>query len=153
MTGPAAQSQRGERVVQTLFQLGFWVPLAVCTYLALVPRLPDTPLFQVSDIGLHAVAFTYLSFALLLAQSARGNGELVPSLVEGRPRPEHYFSTFGLMLAYGVFIELVQAFVPERAAEMKDLLVDVAGIAFGLLLGRFLVQPLRRLALRLTARL
>ncbi len=38
------------------------------------------------------------------------------------------------MFAYGVIIEAVQAFEPQRAAELKDLAVDFAGICIGLTL-------------------
>ncbi len=151
MTGPAARPGRGERLIRALFQVAFWVPLALCTYLALLPELPDSPVFLVSDVTLHSVAFTYLAFALLLAQCTRRLGEGETPQWEGRPRREHYFSTFGLMLAYGVFIELVQSFVPERSAELKDLLVDLVGILVGLLLGRLLIPPVRQLALRVSA--
>ncbi|MFN8892561.1 MAG: VanZ family protein [Betaproteobacteria bacterium] len=40
------------------------------------------------------------------------------------------------MLAYGVFIELVQSRIPGRAASGWDVLADAAGIALGLLAAR-----------------
>ncbi|MFM7507399.1 MAG: VanZ family protein [Rubrivivax sp.] len=40
------------------------------------------------------------------------------------------------LLAYGVFIELVQSRVPGRHASAADVLADVAGIALGLLAAR-----------------
>lgn len=40
------------------------------------------------------------------------------------------------LLAYGVFIELVQSQVPGRHASLADVLADVAGIALGLLAAR-----------------
>jgi VanZ family protein len=40
------------------------------------------------------------------------------------------------LLAYGVFIELVQSRIPGRAASGWDVLADAAGIALGLLAAR-----------------
>ena len=152
MTRPALNpAGRAGRTVRVLCQVAFWAPLALCTYLALVPEPPDNPVFRLSDVILHAAAFTYLSFALLLAQSARPVPRNAALAGNERPRGELYFSTFGLMLAYGVFLELVQAFVPERSAELKDLFVDAIGIAVGLLLARFLAVPLLRAAQRIVA--
>jgi len=117
-----------------LFQLGFWVPLLICTYLALVPEPPDNPVFRLSDIILHAAAFTYLSLALVLAQFGG-------SLDRGRL----YLRTFLFMLGYGVFLELAQSLVPERSPEIKDLLVDLGGIGAGLALAGLLAPTIHRL--------
>ncbi|MEJ6001971.1 VanZ family protein [Paucibacter soli] len=38
------------------------------------------------------------------------------------------------LLAYGIFIELVQTQVPGRSAEVADVLADMVGVALGLLL-------------------
>jgi VanZ family protein len=105
---------RADRAARICLVTAFWVPLAACTYLALTPS-PPSPMFRVSDIVLHALAFSYLTFSLGLAY--RGIGR--PMLVVW-------------MLAYGAFIEGVQSFETARSAEVKDLLVDVAGIIVGL---------------------
>lgn len=111
-TGQAVR--RTERGARLCLGLAFWLPLAICTYLALTPSPPDA-VFRVSDVILHAFAFFYLTFALGLAMRA--------------PR----LPVVALwMLGYGMFIELVQSFEPARSAELKDLLVDAAGIAVGL---------------------
>lgn len=125
--------------MRVCFQAAFWVPLGVCTWLALIPEPPDNPVFRLGDVVLHAAAFTYLSLALVLARGHRN------------PAPE-YLKTAGFMIGYGVLLEIVQAFIPERSAELKDLLVDALGIAAGLLLARWLARPIRDLALRLSAR-
>jgi VanZ family protein len=105
---------RTERAVWLCLGLAFWVPLAICTYLALTPSPPDA-VFRISDVILHAFAFCYLTFALGLAMRA--------------PR----LPVVALwMLGYGMFIELAQSFEPARSAEIKDLLVDAVGIALGL---------------------
>lgn len=107
-----------EGALRACLLAGFWVPLAACTYLALSPSPPET-VFRVSDVLLHAGAFTYLTFALTLAHP-RASG-----LVAG-----------GWMLGYGLLLELLQSFEPARTAELKDVLVDVVGIGAGLLAAR-----------------
>ncbi|MGD8417222.1 MAG: VanZ family protein [Pseudomonadales bacterium] len=116
---------------RALFRLGFWIPLVVCTYFALATELPDNPVFRLSDIVQHTVAFTYLSVALVL---------LLFDGVATDPRP--YLLAGLWMMGYGVLIELLQAFIPERDAELKDLFVDGVGITLGLVVARFLVPRL-----------
>jgi len=109
-------SPRGavERILQAGFGLAFWLPLLVCTWLALTPS-PPAAVFRVSDVLLHGLAFSYLTFALGLAHNRLGT------------------ATIALwMLGYGLLIEVLQSFQPERVAELKDLLVDAAGVAVGL---------------------
>ena len=125
-----------------MFQLLFWVPLAACTYLALVPEPPEHPVFRLSDVVLHAAAFVYLSGARVLAQYD-----------QAAPRTGLYTRTFVWLMAYGILLELLQGFVPERSAEMQDLLVDALGIMAGLGVARLLAKPVYRTALALSARL
>lgn len=91
----------------------FWLPWLMCTYLAFAPSPPET-VFRISDVVLHGFAFSYLTFALGLARDGK-----------------RWLPAAAWMLAYGVAIELVQSFEPERSAELKDLLVDMAGIGIG----------------------
>lgn len=109
-----------ERMLPWCLHAAFWVPLALCTWLALAPSPPDT-VFRVSDVLLHGFAFTYLTFA---------SGLAYPS---ARP-----LALAAWMLAYGLLIEVVQSVEPARSAELKDLLVDFAGILVGLILLRVL---------------
>ena len=137
-----AAGEGGKRRARYLFLVGFWLPLIACTYLALVPEPPDNPVFRLSDILLHGAAFSYLSLALVLAHPGMG-----------RTRAGLFVRVFALMLAYGLFLEVVQAFVPERSAELKDLMVDAAGITLGLVVARYLADPLRAVTGRLSGRL
>ncbi len=105
-----------------LILLGFWLPFAVATYAAFAPEGMPMP-FRVSDIVLHAGAFTYLTAALWFAHHSTNNG----------------WKPAAWMFGYGVAIELIQSFEPTRTAEFKDLLVDVIGIALGVLLYRWVV--------------
>lgn len=135
-----SRPSRSGGLVRAAFQIGFWIPLLFCTWAALIPAPPDNPVFQLSDVLLHAAAFTYLSFAFVLAWLESGSGPV-------------YLRAFLFMLGYGVLLELVQSFIPERSAEFKDLLVDAVGIGAGLLLAAGLARPLYHFALRLSARL
>jgi len=107
-------------------QFAFWFPLAVCTWLALMPSPPDA-VARISDVLLHAFAFAYLTFALGLAWPALRLRWLI-----------------GLLLAYGVGIEVVQSLGSARVASLQDLLVDAVGVALGLLLLRTLGDWSRR---------
>lgn len=106
---------------------GFYLPLLLCTYMALAPSPPD-PVFRISDVVLHMSAFVYLTFALMLAYEDKS-----------------LWRTFVWMLAYGVFIEFAQSFEVERTAEFKDVAVDVLGIVIGIVLGRRTAAGLRRM--------
>ena len=108
-----------------LILTGFWVPFAFINYAAFAPEGVTMP-FRVSDIVLHAGAFTYLTAALWFAHYATNSG-IKPAM---------------WMVGYGVGIELIQSFEPTRSAEFKDLLVDAIGILLGLGLYRFVVTRL-----------
>ncbi|MCB1684894.1 MAG: VanZ family protein [Pseudomonadales bacterium] len=126
-------------ILRILFHLAFWLPLGVCTWLALVPDLPDNPVFRLSDIVLHAGAFIYLTFALVLVL------ETGPRSAGKTP----HLQVAGWMLVYGCALEVAQHFLPVRVAEFKDLLVDAIGIAIGLVCAHLLSQRVRDTATRL----
>ena len=127
------------RLAMITWRLGFWFPLLVCTYLALVPEPPDNPVFRLSDVILHGAAFTYLTFAFVLMAMPRPSQDAA-AVSRGFDRGVA-IRAFLAMLGYGLFLELVQSFVPERSAELKDLGVDVLGIGVGLLLAALLARP------------
>lgn len=138
MAGADGGRPRTARGVGILFGTGFWVPLTVCTYLAVVPDPPEHPVFDVSDVVLHAAAFTYLTLAFALTRYGRD--------------PRLYARAFVVMLAYGLLLEAVQSLVPERNAELKDLVVDLFGIGFGLALAHLTAKPIFETASRLLVR-
>jgi VanZ family protein len=123
MSNPPGRSERAERICLVA---AFWLPLSVCTYLALTPSPPQAAL-HVTDVTLHTLAFTYLTFAMGLAHPATRRWRLV-----------------GWMLAYGLMLEVLQSFEPARSAEFKDLAVDAGGIMLGLLLLRLAADWSRR---------
>lgn len=129
-------------ILRILFHLAFWLPLGLCTWLALIPDLPDNPVFRLSDIALHAGAFIYLTFALVLvfeSSERTGGGNL-------------YLRVAGWLLVYGLALEAAQHFLPPRVAELKDLLVDSIGIGVGLACAYLLTRRVRETAVRLLNR-
>ena len=116
---------------RTLRWIAFWLPLGICTWLALGPGLPpEAP--KVSDVTMHLVAFVYLTAALFSAYQAR---------------PWWWVALW--MAAYGALIEFLQGFFPLRSPEMKDFLVDLVGIGIGLLAYRLAGEWVWRQFLRL----
>ena len=118
-----------------LLKAAFWLPLLFCTWMALAPQPPKIPVLDLTDTALHALAFSYLTFALMLAYADRSA-----------------LQTFFALLGYGIVIELVQSQQIERTAEWKDLGVDIAGIVIGLILARYMAAPIRSFVERLTSR-
>jgi len=102
-----------------LRRIAFWLPLVICTWLALGSGLPSVAP-KVSDVVLHLFAFSYLTVALRIAHA-----KLIVLLVAV------------LMLAYGGLIEILQGFLPPRQSEWKDFGVDLIGVALGLVLHHF----------------
>ncbi len=100
----------------------------MCTYMALANR-PPTMGISLDFTFYHALAFGFLTVSLGVAHY-RG-GWRGPAL---------------WMIAYGIVIEGLQLWIPERAAEALDLLLDGVGIALGVLvlhrLGGWLVHTL-----------
>lgn len=72
------------------------------------------PNIQLSGIILHTVTFVVLTYGLRMAYL-----------------PKAWLAASACMLLYGVGIEVVQGFTPERASELKDVIVDIFGIAIG----------------------
>ncbi len=115
-----------------LLVLSFWALWAFATYMALAP-VDTLPEIDVSDLATHGLAFFVLSLALCAAYFPQVGDNLRQAW-----RPLLW------LLLYGIALELIQALLPTRAAELKDLLVDVIGICSGLLLYRWLGDRIRR---------
>lgn len=110
------RSSRIRTLTAAVRHVSFWVPFVVTTYLAFAPSTDLIPP-QITDTIAHSAAFFYLTIALWHAYYAE-QGWRMPAL---------------WMAAYGIFIECVQAFLPEHFFEVKDLLVDAAGITAAVL--------------------
>ena len=115
------------RIERALRRVGFWLPLIICTWLALADELPKSAP-KVSDVPLHLFAFVYLSAALSFAHL----------------RVQWWWVAL-LMMGYGGMIELIQSWLPHRDAEWKDFLVDLVGIGVGLLSYRLFGERLWQL--------
>ncbi len=80
----------------------------------------------------------YLLFAWLLVQA------LPPTELVGGQAIRHYqFWAWLYATSYGVLIELIQAMVPWRSAELGDAIANGLGAACGVWLGQRLI-PVRR---------
>ncbi len=97
--------------------------LAVVSWFAFAPVQfddGDLPL----DKGRHLVAFGALTWVAVQAFAQATRGRAVAWRIAAA------------LLAYGVFIELVQSQIPGRAASIWDVLADALGIGVGLLAAR-----------------
>ena len=100
---------------QEFKSLIFWGPLLFATCMAFTPiSHAITP--SMSDKRLHLLAFVYLSVALWWAYPRWGAS---------------YFAA-ATLVAYGVCIEAIQVFIPNRFASLSDLLADCIGVGIGL---------------------
>lgn len=95
------------------------VAVVITFYQATVPQPVDHLPPSNIDKVLHAAAFFTLAFLAEL------------SFPEGR--------TIGwrvlFLVVFGIFIELVQVYIPWRSSEFLDVVADCTGIAFWFLLG------------------
>jgi VanZ family protein len=94
------------------FRLGFAVSVLLIGYLAF-GQLEATPIASVNDKLEHAAAFLALAFLLDFAW----------------PHSGWHFRKAAPLLAYGLFIELVQYFLPYREFSLWDLAADGLGLA------------------------
>ena len=109
--------------MSAIYRTAFWMPLGICTYLALMPgSCPDV--IQFPDVVLHVFAFTYLTAALVLAHFDTDRKPLTLTFrILWIPATWMFF--------YAVALEVAQAFTPDRRAEILDLLWDTIGIGVG----------------------
>ena len=103
-----------------------WLCLAVVVCGFAFAPAEHAPTLGLGDKVNHIAAFMALGFVAALAQRA-GRRAAIKALA--------------LCLGLGVFIEMVQAFLPTRTAEFADLLGDAVGIGIGMVL----TAALRRL--------
>jgi hypothetical protein len=99
---------------KTVFKILFFI---VVIALMLSPILPDNFLDFMDSLGLndkgeHFIAFFLLSFLLNRASDTR----------------IHRLRNVLLLFSFGVMIELIQLFIPERGTSLADILANFAGI-------------------------
>lgn len=107
-----------------LFKLVFWMALVGSYILAIAPMDKAPMISPLSDKGNHFIAFAFLSVSLFYAYKIS------------------YMKIALWMLAYGIWIEFTQLFIPNRYGELMDLVADIIGIVIGLIIV-FFAQRLR----------
>ena len=115
------------------YRAGFWLPLALCTYLALMQSPYPDVVVQYPDVVLHILALAYLTLALVLAYF---DVYRIPATVA----PPILWVPCAWMFFYSVALEVAQTFIPERHAEIRDLLWDAIGIGLGQVCYRIYVR-------------
>lgn len=98
--------------------------MAVTSWLAFMPSDPQPESIAHLDKLQHGAAFAALTAVAVLASAG--------------PQPARRVGLY--LLGYGLFIEVVQAWLPSRHGDLLDLVADATGI----LLGLALVSGLRR---------
>ena len=100
-----------------LWKAAFWALLVIVSWLAFAPH-PPSAIDTGWDKLNHALAF----------------GALALSGRFGFPGSRlRVLGIAAALLAFGLAIEAIQSFIPSRSADLKDVLADLVGIAFGLL--------------------
>lgn len=93
----------------------FWACALAILVLALIPVTEKTPSTG-WDVNDHALAFT-----LLTALGLRAYPRQLVNVVLG-------------LIAFGLFIEVLQSFTPHRVGEWRDVFTNCFGIALGCML-------------------
>lgn len=100
------------------FRFSFFIALSAISILAFLPDYSALPsIVSVSDLINHAVAFTVLFLLYALSYPHYSLKQILLTLI-----------------GYGIFIEIVQTFLPTRCASIEDVLADSVGLIAGLIL-------------------
>ena len=96
--------------MQLALRLAFWGALVALTYMAVARPMPGGPegTLSVDDKLVHAIAYAGLTVLGLMGRLKTG-------------------SVLFILLLHGVLIESLQALVPDRTADWKDLVANAAG--------------------------
>ncbi len=108
----------GRAIPRSLWRAALVLALAGILWLALRPQPGGADWFEHADKLRHAGAFL-----VLWALSRRSSGAASGLLMAG-------------LLAYGVLIEVLQGFTPNREPSAADVLADAVGIAVGAFVDR-----------------
>ena len=127
----AFEQRRSQAIPLLAWRLAFGLCMLAVLVLAFMPTdvsIPSTGW----DKSNHLLAFSVMA---LLGCSAY---------------PGRTMAVLAGLLVYGVLIEVLQSFTPERSADWYDLVADAVGLAFGWGAGR-LAKAMRRLRARSSA--
>lgn len=133
MTQPALGQSLPERHRHRVWPwaLALTGALVAITWLATTPN-PPRDLDTGWDKSNHLLAFAVLA---LLADRM---------VIAWRRGTAARLAAWGLVLAYGGLIELLQSQIPGRAAEWSDLFADALGVALGLAVGWLMNRAMGR---------
>jgi VanZ family protein len=109
-----------------LFRVAYVTGLVAVAILSLLPR-DGLPVMPLGDKAEHLLAYTALAYVGVLA--ARGARAGIATCV--------------LLVALGAALEVLQALVPGRFADLRDVAADAAGVALGVALARISGQLVR----------
>jgi VanZ family protein len=113
---------RYEKALRTLFRAGFAASVLLVVVLSVLPQ-EVVPVFRISDKVAHFIAYAAIAALGVLGFQGAAGGVVIG------------------VVALGGALEVVQAYIPGRSAELLDFVVDVVGVAAGYLLAR-LLRPL-----------
>jgi len=125
MPAPAAEPRvpPHPRAVRAAWWSASGACAAAILYLSVIP-LPEGPETPWLDKAVHAIQ--YLGLAWLLVQAIRAGG---------LREPEYGRLAWICATSYGLLLELLQALVPWRSADLMDALANAAGAAVGAQIG------------------
>jgi len=95
---------------RNLYKILFWLTLIVIFYLAFAPNVSVGPEFENADKYKHTLAFFVLTNLFMYAYE------------------KGFKLVWFWMLLIGIFIEVVQHFIPNRESSVFDILADGTGI-------------------------
>ena len=105
--------------VKILSRFCFFATLLAIDFLAFTPKSP-TIIEKSWDKAIHFLAFFVLYILLHLGYEFK------------------ILKNLALLLAFGVQIELVQAFLPNREFSLLDIVADMLGATFGVIVAKIL---------------
>ncbi|MEJ2116128.1 MAG: VanZ family protein [Gammaproteobacteria bacterium] len=108
-------------VKQKYVKVLFWISAIVVLVLS---SMPGTLNYSVHNLDKLAHLLTFFSLSILLLFSYKF----------AKP----FFTTASLMALFGLVIEILQRYVPNRVFSMTDFAADILGIALALILFRIL---------------
>ena len=103
--------------LRLLSKISFVILLFIISYIAFLPNYEKLPeLTSLSDVLNHFLAFFVLALFLDIGFQVKVD------------------IAFSILFVYGLFIEFVQYFLPNRHFDLLDILVDLTGFIFYLII-------------------
>ena len=110
-----------------------WVPAfiwgGIVFFFSVLPYKGVSPLVSPFDKMLHFFEYTLLAFLIIrgyfkITELGYGKSVLFTLIIGG---------------GYGILLELIQQYVPGRDANVWDAAANIAGVAFGILIGKVII--------------